>query len=135
MTQIRIKDAANLLGVSDDTIRRWIEDGALKASVDESGRKCVDGAGLAHHAQQLAKASPLSNIRDGAASRSARNHFTGLITKIVSDKVMSQVEVQAGPFRVVSLISTEAVHELGLKVGSVTTAVVKATNVSLQNGV
>lgn len=135
MTQIRIKEAANLLGVSDDTIRRWIDDGALAATTDDSGRKCVNGADLARHAQQLAAASPLSNIEDGSHRRSARNHFTGLVTNVISDKVMSQVEVQAGPYRIVSLISTEAVRELGLEVGSVTTAVIKATNVTLQNGV
>ncbi|PZQ46074.1 MAG: MerR family transcriptional regulator, partial [Phenylobacterium zucineum] len=68
----------------------------------------------------------------GAGRRSARNHFTGLVTRVLSDPVMSQVDLQCGPFRVVSLISTEAVRELGIEPGSVATAVVKATNVSIE---
>ena len=77
-------------------------------------------------------ASGRSDLDPAAGVRSARNHFTGLVTRIVSDSVMSQVDLQCGPFRVVSLISTEAVGELGLEVGSVATAVVKATNVSVE---
>lgn len=132
MTHIRIKDAAKLLSVSDDTVRRWIDDGTLNAEIDDSGRKCILGADLARHAEHLAQSSSLAQLDQGATHRSARNHFTGLVTKITSDRVMSQVEVQAGPFRVVSLISTEAVEELQLEVGSIATAVVKATNVTLQ---
>lgn len=131
MTQIRIAAAASLLGVSDDTLRRWIDRGRLSASLDESGRHCVDGAELATLAQELADDS-LRALDDGAGCRSARNQLTGLVTGIVSDLVMSQVEVQCGRYRVVSLISTEAVRELGLEVGSVATAVIKATNVSLE---
>lgn len=127
MTQIRISSAADLLGVSDDTVRRWVEAGRLSGGVDDSGRQSVDGAELAALAQELAEGDRL-----GEGARSARNHLTGLVTRVVSDKVMSQVELQCGRFRIVSLISTEAVLELGLEVGVVATAVIKATNVTIE---
>jgi len=123
----RISEAAQLLSISDDTLRRWIDAGRLSAATDESGRRVVDGVELARLAQDLAG--------DTAHPRhtSARNQFRGLVTRVVSDPVMSQVELQCGPFRVVSLISTEAVRELGLAPGVVTTARVKATNVVLDH--
>ncbi len=130
MTHVRIAAASALLGVSDDTIRRWIDKGRLSAST-EDGRQVVDGAELAALAQELADDS-LDTLDDGVGRRSARNHFTGLVTRVVSDQVMSQVELQCGRFKVVSLISTEAVRELGLEPGSIATAVVKATNVTLE---
>lgn len=131
MTQIRISEAATLTGVSDDTMRRWIDQGRLGVSTDASNRQVVDGAELA--ALAVANADEhLDQLDSGAGRRSARNHFTGLVTKVVSDQVMSQVELQCGPFRVVSLISTEAVRELSLEPGVVATAVVKATNVTVE---
>jgi molybdopterin-binding protein len=132
MTQLRISEAAILLGVSDDTMRRWIDQGRLTAGLDSSGRQVVAGAELAELAQSVA--NDHASLDPGAGHRSARNHFTGLVTRVVSDQVMSQVELQCGPFRVVSLISTEAVRELGLEPGSVATAIVKATNVSVEAG-
>lgn len=126
MSQLRIKDAANLLGVSDDTLRRWIDAGHLSAGTDGAGRKVVDGAELAVLAQD--KANDFGDA-DSTGFISARNHFRGLVTKVISDPVMSQVELQCGPFRVVSLISTESAKELGLEPGTVATARVKATNV------
>lgn len=128
MTHLRISEAAALLGVSDDTMRRWVDSGRLTAGVDEAGRKVVEGADLARLSEELhaAAADPADR------HRSARNHFTGLVAAVISDTVMSQVTLQCGPFRVVSLISTEAVRELGLEVGSVATAVVKATNVHVE---
>lgn len=132
MAQFRIRTAADLLGVSDDTVRRWIEQGRLTSAGDESGRQVVDGVSLAERAQQIAAQNKLDDLDQGVARRSARNHLTGLVTKVTSDQVMSQVELQCGPFRVVSLISTEAVEQLGLEVGSLATAVVKATNVSIE---
>ena len=132
MTQIRISVAADLVGVSDDTLRRWIDGGRIAASTDEAGRQVVDGASLAALAQELAEASKLESLDAGAGQRSARNHLTGLVTGVISDKVMSQVEMQCGRYRVVSLISTEAVRELGLEVGSIATAVIKATNVTVE---
>lgn len=129
MTHLRISEAAGLLGVSDDTVRRWVDAGRLDASLDDAGRKVIAGADLARLAEEL-HADAASDPRGG--HRSARNHFEGLVTAVASDPVMSQVTLQCGPFRVVSLISTEAVHELGLEVGSVATAVVKATNVHVE---
>ncbi|MDF1487619.1 TOBE domain-containing protein [Tessaracoccus caeni] len=131
MTHIRISTAAKLLDVSDDTLRRWIDKGRLSASVDDSGKQAVDGAALAAFAQELADGS-LDQLDDGVGRRSARNHFTGLVTRVVSDTVMSQVELQCGRYRVVSLISTEAVQELGLEPGVIATAVIKATNVTIE---
>lgn len=132
MTQIRISHAASLLGVSDDTLRRWIDAGRIEAGSDGSGRRAVDGAALARLAQEVAAENSLDQLDDGVGARSARNHLTGLVTRVVSDPVMSQVELQCGRYRVVSLISTEAVRELGLQEGSVATAVIKATNVSVE---
>ncbi|MCB0910268.1 MAG: TOBE domain-containing protein [Propionibacteriaceae bacterium] len=131
MTQLRISRAAALIGVSDDTVRRWVDGGRLAMSLDSSNRQVVDGADLARIAQEEAAGSR-DALDAGAGARSARNHFTGLVTRVLSDPVMSQVELQCGPFRVVSLISTEAVRELGLEPGSVATAVVKATNVAVE---
>ncbi|SER75916.1 TOBE domain-containing protein [Corynebacterium cystitidis] len=132
MATIRISTAAHLLGVSDDTVRRWIALGRLSAGKDESGRSVVDGAQLAIVAQEIAEEKDLDALDAGAAKRSARNHLTGLVTNVISDPVMSQVELMCGPFRVVSLISTEAVRELDLEVGSMATAVIKSTNVSIE---
>ena len=131
MAQMRISTAASLLGVSDDTLRRWVEAGRLDSGVDEQGRRVVDGAALATLAQELADGG-LDELDGGAGTRSARNHLTGIVTKVTSDLVMSQVEMQCGRYRIVSLISTEAVRELGLEVGAVATAVIKATNVAIE---
>ncbi|MCA0308520.1 MAG: TOBE domain-containing protein [Actinobacteria bacterium] len=128
MTWIRISEAAGFLGVSDDTVRRWIDSGQLAHSTDASNRMVVDGRVLAEFA--VAQASPAKD-RSGVG-RSARNRFVGLVTHVESDKVMSQVELQCGPFRVVSLMSTEAVRELGLEPGSVAVAVIKATTVIVE---
>ena len=128
MTKLRIKEAAELLGVSDDTMRRWVDSGAVAHEVDDANRKVVDGRRLADFAK--AQASPIPD--PSGVGRSARNRFVGLVTDVVSDTVMSQVELQCGPFRVVSLISTEAVRELGLEPGSVAVAVVKATEVIVE---
>ena len=127
MTQLRIAEAASLLGVSDDTLRRRIDRGRLTATTDEGGRKVVAGADVAELARRLAQDEP-----GDRRALSARNRFLGLVTKVTSDVVMSQVELQCGRFRVVSLISTEAVRELGLEVGSLAVAQVKATNVVIE---
>jgi molybdopterin-binding protein len=128
MQDYSVGEAAGLLGVSADTVRRWIDGGSLDATRTVNGRRQIEGAELARFAQSLHQSSdPLV-----AASESARNHFTGIVTKVVKDKVMAQVELQAGPFRVVSLISREAVDDMGLVPGVMATAVVKSTNVSIQ---
>ena len=128
MPQLRIKDAATFLGVSDDTVRRWVDSGALAAESDETGRKVVDGYQVALLARDQAHtATDPSNV-----GRSARNRFVGLVTDIKTDIVMAQVELQCGPFRVVSLMSSEAVRDLGLELGSVAIAVVKSTTVIVE---
>ena len=126
--EIRIKDAAALLGVSDDTIRRWVDSGSLPSSTDESGRKVIAGDVLAEFARDHASPPP-DPLGVGS---SARNRFTGLVTKVTSDRVMSEVQMQCGPFTVVSLMSTESVRQLGLQPGSVAVAAVKATTVVVE---
>ncbi len=126
--QIRVKDAALYLGVSDDTVRRWIDNGTMKAEKDDSGRTVVDGFALA----QLARENATLPDDPSGIGRSARNRFVGLVTDITMDTVMAQVELQCGPHRVVSLMSSEAVRELGLELGSVAVAVVKATMVIVE---
>ncbi|GAA4904537.1 molybdopterin-binding protein [Actinomycetospora succinea] len=128
MTHFRIAEAARLLGVSDDTVRRWTDSGSLPVSSDASGRKVIAGSDLASFARAQAHATP----DPSGVGRSARNRFVGLVTEIKSDKVMSQVEMQCGPHRVVSLMSTEAVEELGLEVGSLAVSVVKASHIIVE---
>src|SRR6188768_68071 len=126
--QMRIREAATYLGVSDDTVRRWIERGLLEAGTDESGRKVVEGYEVARVAREHAHPPGLP----GGTSSSARNRFVGLVTDIQVDHVMAQVELQCGPFRVVSLMSSEAVRDLGLELGSVAVAVIKSTTVIVE---
>lgn len=127
MGSIRVSEAAALVGVSDDTIRRWADAGRLTLAKGENGRLAVDGAELARLVQEQATGSPLAP----SARTSTRNRLTGIVTRITADTVMAQVEVQAGPFRLVSLISREAVDELGLEVGTVAAATIKATSVGI----
>lgn len=126
----RIRQAAELLGVSDDTVRRWADSGRLVTVVDDSNRRVVEGPVLARFAEDLA-AADRTEPRPTVA-QSARNHFRGLVTKVVKDTVMAQVELQAGPFRVVSLMSREAADELGLEPGVLAVASVKSTNVVVE---
>lgn len=128
MTQLRIRDAASLLGVSDDTVRRWVDSGALPNQTDEHNRMVIAGRALAEFAKAQATPPP----DPSAVGRSARNRFVGLVTEVISDTVMSQVELQCGPYRVVSLMSTEAVRELQLEPGKVAVAVIKATTVIVE---
>lgn len=128
MTLFRIREAAALLGVSDDTVRRWVEGGSLTATQDAAGRSVVEGAELAAFAKSHAQTAGDPT----AVGRSARNSFVGLVTSVVTDKVMAQVEIQSGPHRVVSLMSSEAVRELDLRVGSLAVALVKATSVIVE---
>jgi molybdopterin-binding protein len=128
MPQFRFSEAARLLGVSDDTVRRWVDAGQLSARVGSGGRKVVDGAELAAFARDNS-----AQVHDPTrVGRSARNRFVGLVTRVVADTVMAQVEIQCGPYRVVSLMSAEAVRELGLEPGSLAVAVVKATAVAVE---
>lgn len=126
MTTYRISDAARLLGVSDDTVRRWIDHGQL--AVLGGTPVEIAGSELAARAAELASTPP-----DPAdVLSSARNRFVGIVTRVQEDSIMAQVDIQAGPHRVVSLMSAEAVRELGLEVGSLAVAVVKATTVIVE---
>lgn len=129
---IRIAEAAALLGVSDDTIRRWADAGRLTLDRSAAGRTTVDGAELAALATEVAADSPLGRLAPAEGTSSARNRIPGIVTRVVRDTVMAQVELQAGPFRLVSLMSREAADELGLEPGVVATASVKATTVVIE---
>ena len=131
MPTFRIKEAANLLGVSDDTVRRWAEGGRIATTTDESGRLVIDGATLARFAEESAQADGTIE-KPLVVAESVRNRYTGLVTRVVRDMVMAQVEIQAGPHRFVSLLSREAADELGLEPGVLAVAAVKATNVSVE---
>lgn len=130
MPSYRIKEAAELLGVSDDTMRRWADAGRI-ASASEPGPRTVEGADLARFAQELAVSAERPPPRP-VVSESARNRFAGLVTAVVRDTVMAKVDIQAGPHRFVSLMSREAADELGLEPGVLAIASVKATNVVVE---
>jgi molybdopterin-binding protein len=120
--------AAKLMGVSPDTMRRWADAGRIHADVDASGYRTVDGADLARLAIEVA------GDQDGRRRKgqSTRNHVTGIITRVTKDEVAALVELQAGPHRLVALITREGADDLGLEPGMVADAVVKATNVSIE---
>lgn len=126
MSSFKVSQAARLLGVSDDTVRRWVDQGVLP--VTGASPTEIPGTALAEHATHLAAAP--SDPTDALSS--ARNRFVGLVTRVQVDGVMAQVDIQAGPHRVVSLLSAEAVRDLGLEVGSLAVAVVKATSVVVE---
>lgn len=131
MPTFRIREAAHLLGVSADTLRRWADGGRIETITDASGRQAVDGVALARFAQELA-ASADHGESTIVVAHSARNRFSGLVSRVTRDTVMAQVEIQAGPHRFVSLLSREAADELGLEPGMLAVAAVKATNVSVE---
>jgi molybdopterin-binding protein len=130
VSTFRIREAAELLGVSDDTVRRWAEAGRIPTSTDGT-RRVIDGAELARFAEELAASSERPSPRP-VIGASARNRFVGLVTKVVRDTVMAQVEIQAGPHRVVSLMSREAADDLQLEPGVIAVASVKATSVVVE---
>ncbi len=130
VTSYRVAEAASVLGVSDDTVRRWIDAGRLAARPGDDGRLHVDGADLAALARSLADTNPDGTPR--ASSVSARNRLRGIVTAVKKDTVMAQVEMVCGPYRMVSLMSTEAADELGLEPGVLALASVKSTNVVVE---
>lgn len=127
MPLYRLREAADLLGVSVDTVRRWADAGRLDTTADEGGHRSVDGGVLAAFA--TAQAHTASG--DAGHRSSMRNRFPGIVTNVVLGDVAAQVEVQAGPHRFVSLLTREAVDELGLQPGDRAVATVKATNVAV----
>ena len=130
MPSYRIKQAAELLGVSDDTVRRWADTGRLSTTT-EGARQVVDGQELARLAQEIAEGGERPEPGP-VVSASARNRFVGLVTRVVRDTVMAQVEIQAGPHRVVSLMSREAADDLALEPGVLAIASIKSTNVVVE---
>jgi len=131
MKEFTVRQAAALLGVSDDTVRRWGESGRLAMHTGASGRRTIAGADLVAVVREIAAGSALAEEFPTAKS-SSRNKITGLVTRIQADGVMAQVDLQAGPFRVVALLSREAVQDLALEVGMLAVASVKATTVSIE---
>lgn len=132
MSSFRVAEAAGLLGVSDDTLRRWVDGGRVASSTDAAGRAVVAGVDLAALAAELAAGGPPGPGGRPARAHSARNRLPGLVTRVRRDDVMAQVDIQAGPHRVVSLISREAADELGLEPGVLVVATVKATSVGVE---
>jgi len=129
----RIAEAADVLGVSNDTLRRWIDAGRVAAAPGGDGRTTIDGADLAELARTLADAGPDAVTHTSrATSVSARNRMRGIVTSVTKDTVMAQVEMVCGPYRMVSLMSSEAADELGLEPGVLAIASVKSTNVVVE---
>ena len=125
---IRIGQAAEILGVSVDTIRRWAADGTVKTTRSDGGQRLIAAAELRRLLGERRKTAPDRTI----VAQSARNRFPGVVTKVETDRVAATVEVQAGPHRLVSLLTAEAVRELKLKPGDQVICVVKATNVMVE---
>lgn len=128
MQSYTIGQAARLLGVSPDTARRWADAGRVPTHRDDTGRRLIDGKDLAAFSVELAGSG---GEEGGASYTSARNAFPGIVTAIKLGDVAAQVDIQAGPHRLVSLLTREAVEELGLEVGMEATARVKSTNVHI----
>jgi molybdopterin-binding protein len=129
MRAYRLKEVAQLLGVSDDTVRRWADRDRFATDRDAAGHLVVAGPELARFAQEIAGSS---ESMSGPGLTSARNRMVGLVTRVVRDTVMAQVEMQAGPYRLVSLMSREAADDLALEPGVLAAAVVKSTNVVVE---
>lgn len=125
MSELRIAEAAELLGVSDDTVRRWLDSGRLVEGTGV-GPRTVDGASVATVMVERAHENPQP------AHQSARNRFAGIVTRVEKDGVMALVEIQAGPHRITSLLSRESAEELGLAPGVRAAGVVKSTNVVIE---
>lgn len=128
MPSYRLSEAAQLLGVSIDTVRRWAEQERFSPTT-ENGRSAIDGEDLARLAREQAH---LPDSGGGPETASARNRLRGIVTGVKRDTVMAQVEMCCGPYRVVSLLSSEAVDDLGLAPGMVAIATIKATNVIVE---
>ncbi|MEU8685572.1 TOBE domain-containing protein [Streptomyces sp. NPDC048611] len=128
MPTYSIGQAAGLLGVSSETVRRWADGGQLRMERDGAGNRVLDGVSLAAFAKE--RAAGLHPV-PGEVLTSVRNAFAGIVTRVTLDEVIAQVEIQSGPHRVVSVVSREAVEELGIEVGMTATARVKSTHVHI----
>lgn len=128
MQSYTIGQAARLLGVSPDTARRWADGGRVATHRDEAGRRLIRGRDLAAFSVELGQGG---HDDEELAYTTARNAFPGIVTAVKIGDVAAQVEVQAGPHRLVSLLTREAVEELGLEVGVQATTRVKSTNVHI----
>lgn len=128
MSEFRIGQAADLLAVSADTVRRWVDSGELISRRTEGGQRLIDGPDLARKAAEHAEQQSLDDL----VGRSARNRFVGLVTQVKVDGLVAQVEIQSGPHRIVSLLTSEAVEDLGLAPGELAMALVKSTNVIIE---
>jgi molybdopterin-binding protein len=124
---LRIGQAADLLRVSPDTVRRLVDSGHIKTARSSGGQRQIDGAALARYMAALPRPDP-----QGVVTESARNRFSGIVTRVIKDGVAAHIEMQAGPHRIVSLITRESADELGLKPGVIAVASVKATNVVIE---
>lgn len=131
MTVYRLSEAARLLAVSDDTVRRWVDAGRVSADRTVDGHVGIEGQALAALARELADI-PTNGSEAGPQRVSARNQLRGIVTAVSRDTVMAQVELCCGPYRVVSLMSREAADSLGLDEGVVAMASIKATNVVVE---
>lgn len=129
VTDYRIAEAAELLGVSDDTVRRWVDSGRVPGRTVD-GRTAIAGPDLAAFATSLVDAA--EHERTGGGAVSARNRMRGIVTRVTRDTVMAQVEMVCGPYRIVSLMSSEAATELGLEPGTLAVASIKSTNVVVE---
>ena len=127
MARLRIGQVAELLRVSPDTVRRLVDSGQLKTVRSAGGQRLIDSATVARYMAAQPRTEAPATARE-----SARNRFPGIVTRVVKDTVMAQVEMQSGPHRIVSLISRESADELGLKPGVVVVASVKSTNVVIE---
>jgi molybdopterin-binding protein len=129
----RVAEAAEVLGVSNDTLRRWIDAGRLAAAPGPDGRLEIDGRDLARLARSLAERGTAGPEHTGrSATVSARNQLRGIVTAVRKDAVMAQVDMVCGPYRLVSLMSSEAADDLGLEPGVLAIASVKSTNVVVE---
>jgi molybdopterin-binding protein len=126
MNSYRLGDAARILGVSVDTVRRHADAGRLGSKRTAGQHRRIDGKTLARLADRIADEEAQNQFS------SARNHLLGIVTRVVRDKVAAQVELRCGPFRIVSLVTRESVDSLGLEPGVMACAVVKATNVVVE---
>jgi molybdopterin-binding protein len=126
--RIRLGEAAEILGVSPETVRRWADEGRLPAERSAGGQRLVRRDDVARVLAERRRSGQERPI----VAQSARNRFPGIVTRIEKDAIVGLVEIQAGPHRVVSLMTAEAVEELGLTIGSEVVGVVKATNVIIE---